>query len=98
MSQTTDHSAPVFEQRHRMIRALEHAGVGVDEMARHLGVTRQTVGRWLHGQGSPKLGYVRLWALRCGVPLGWLLEGDTSGRIGPGSGNLRIRTPLRSAA
>jgi transcriptional regulator with XRE-family HTH domain len=65
----------------RLQRALAHAGVSVEEMADELGVTRQTIGRWLHERGEPKRGYLKLWALRTGVPLAWLM--------GAGSGNLR---------
>lgn len=63
----------------RMQRALSHAGIGVEEMANELGVARQTVSRWLNGHGaSPRIGYLKLWAMRCGVPLAWLVDGDES--------------------
>ena len=65
--------------------ALDHAGVSIEEMADVLGVTRQTVGRWLHGHGNPKAGNLRLWAIRCGVSFRWLVDGVTPGA---GSGNL----------
>ncbi|MHB1433416.1 MAG: helix-turn-helix domain-containing protein [Streptosporangiaceae bacterium] len=66
----------------RMQRALVHANVTIQDMAEELGVSRATVSRWLneHG-GPPRIGYLKVWAMRCGVPLEWLVSGD------------RIRTP-----
>jgi transcriptional regulator with XRE-family HTH domain len=74
----------------RLQRSLAHAGVSVEEMAGDLGVTRQTVGRWLHERGEPKRGYLKLWALRTGVSFAWL--------TGQGSGNLPFSTPARRGA
>lgn len=65
--------------------ALEHAGVGVQEMADYLGVTRGTVGKWINGHISPSRQSVMLWALRTGVPLAWLETGETP-TGGPGGG------------
>jgi len=59
----------------RLQRSLAHAGISVEDMAAELGVTRQTIGRWTHDRGEPKTGFVKLWALRCGVPYEWLLTG-----------------------
>lgn len=58
----------------RLQRALAHAGVSVEEMADEIGVSRSTVSRWLNDRGSPpRIGYVRLWALRTGCSLEWVL-------------------------
>ena len=59
----------------RLQRSLAHAGMSVEAMAAELGVTRQTVGRWLHDHTEPRLGYMKLWAMRTGVPFEWLREG-----------------------
>lgn len=60
----------------RLQRALAHSGMSVEQMARDLGVTRTTISRWLHDRGTPRLVYIRQWALMTGVPLGWLVAGD----------------------
>lgn len=73
----TDLTIPDWTLPWRMQRALAHAGVSVEEMAAELGVTRQTVSRWLNEHGAPpRIGYLKVWALRCGVPYEWLLSGD----------------------
>lgn len=60
----------------RLQRALNHAGMQTDQMATELGVSRATVSRWLNDHGAaPKIAYLKVWALRCGVPLEWLLTG-----------------------
>ncbi len=66
--------------------ALEHAGVGVQEIADYLGVTRGTVGKWINGHISPSRQTVLLWAMRTGVPVGWLETGETP-TGGPGGGS-----------
>ena len=61
----------------RLQRALAHAGMTTEEMAAELGVTRQTVSRWINERGAqPRAGFVKLWALRCGVPYEWLVAGE----------------------
>jgi len=64
----------------RLQRALAHAGVSVEDMATELGVTRATLSRWMHDRGAPpRAAYVKQWALVCGVPATWLLNGTTPG-------------------
>jgi transcriptional regulator with XRE-family HTH domain len=73
----------------RLQRSLAHAGMSIDDMAAELGVSRQTVSRWVNDHVDPRLGYLKLWALRTGVPLGWLVDdGVISSRIGPGPDSL----------
>ena len=73
----------------RMQRSLAHASMSVDQMATELGVSRQTVSRWMNGHGEPRVGYLKLWALRTGVPVAWLIEGVSDRpNLGRGSGNL----------
>jgi transcriptional regulator with XRE-family HTH domain len=63
----------------RLQRALAHAGIGAQEMADELGVTRSTVSRWMNDRGGPpRLIYVRQWALLTGVPASWVLGIDES--------------------
>jgi transcriptional regulator with XRE-family HTH domain len=67
----------------RLQRSLSHAGIGVEEMADEMGVSRSTVGRWLNDRGAaPKAAYLKMWALRTGVPFAWLADTDPTGRGG----------------
>lgn len=50
--------------------SLRHAGLGVQEMATYLDVTRGADDRV-----APSKQTMRLWSLRCGVPLEWLETG-----------------------
>jgi transcriptional regulator with XRE-family HTH domain len=76
MSQPTmDDQIPEWTLGWRLQRSLAHADLSVEQMAAELGVTRQTVGRWLHERGEPRTAYLRLWALRTGVPFEWLVSG-----------------------
>lgn len=93
MSQMPEGRVPELTAELRLLVALRHAGVTIEEMADELGVTRQTVGRWVNGRGRPRTGYLRLWAMRCGVPFRWLADGG-----GAQSHNLTFRGLPRRAA
>lgn len=67
---------PVFEMRHRLQLALEFGNVSVVEMADYLEVSRTTVSNYLHGRTQPRRRDLRSWALRCGVPFDWIVEGS----------------------
>lgn len=70
----------------RMQRALAHASIDTTEMADELGVSRQTVSRWMNGHGAtPRIGYLKLWAMRCNVPLVWLVDGTVPRPVSPRS-------------
>ena len=61
----------------RLQRALDWAGVTVQEMAEELDVSRSTVSRWCNDHGAPPRAiYLRAWATRCRVPMIWLQYGD----------------------
>jgi transcriptional regulator with XRE-family HTH domain len=77
MNETTQAAVvPEWTLGWRMQRALAHAGITIEEMASELGVSRSTVSRWVNDHGAdPRIGYLKLWAMRCGVPLEWLLDG-----------------------
>lgn len=80
--------APVWTLGWRLKRALAEGGVGAAEMAEHLGYSKAQVSRYLNDHGEPpRRNIIRLWAMRCGVPYGWLLTGDatSSGPDGPGA-------------
>jgi transcriptional regulator with XRE-family HTH domain len=65
---------PEWDLADRMRKALRVAGIGPQEMADYLGVSRQSVGNWINGRVEPSLQTLRLWSIRTGVPLEWVLE------------------------
>lgn len=67
---------PEFEMRHRMSLALEYASVSINEMASELGASRTTISNYLHGRTKPRRPDLIVWALKCGVPFEWIVEGD----------------------
>jgi transcriptional regulator with XRE-family HTH domain len=69
-------TVPRFELRHRLGLALEWSGTSVGDMAETLGVHRNTVGNYLNGRTRPRRSVLVAWALRCGVPLSWLITGE----------------------
>lgn len=49
----------------------------VQALAKELGVTRQTIGRWMHDKGAqPRRAYILQWALITGVDAHWLETGE----------------------
>lgn len=95
-------SAPGFEMRHRLALALEVAGVSSGEMAEILGVHRNTVSNYLNGRATPKRAVLVAWAVRCGVPLVWLITGrepdpGASSTIWYRHGTRSLKLPLFAA-
>lgn len=67
----------------RLRRSLAQAGIATEQMAEEIGVSRTTVSSWLNDRGAqPRIGYLKLWAMHCGVPLNWLLTGAEVRRPG----------------
>ncbi len=58
----------------RLARALDYAGMSVEDMAAELGVSRSTISRFINDRGAPpRTGYVKLWCQRTGVSQEWVL-------------------------
>ncbi|MCU1529161.1 MAG: hypothetical protein JWP75_2924 [Frondihabitans sp.] len=66
-----------FDLADRMRKALRIADIGVAEMADYLDVSRNAAGSWINGRIKPKRQTLILWAMRTGVPLEWLTNGET---------------------
>lgn len=75
MATTDSGGVPTFELRHRLALALEHADVSVADMADVIGYSVKQTSNYLHGRQHPREGTLRVWAIRCGVPLVWLRDG-----------------------
>lgn len=95
-------AVPAWTVADRMRKSLDVAGLGVQEMADELGVTRGAVGKWINGHVTPRRPVLMAWALRTGVSLEWLegkdpdSEGkDATGRAAPTDATAR---PVGSGA
>lgn len=70
----------------RLRKAREHAGLSQDAIATALDVTRKTIGNYENGRTAPRRTVLIAWAMATGVPIEWILTGETpdSGPDGPG--------------
>ena len=66
---------PQWDLADRLRKSLREAGMGAQDMADYLEVSRNTVSAWMNGRTPPSTQSIRLWALRTGVPFAWLREG-----------------------
>jgi len=71
-------SIPPWTIGWRLKRSLNFADISAQEMADELGVHVGTVSRWMNDHEVPKRVYLRVWALRTGVPLEWLTGEEVS--------------------
>lgn len=73
-------SVPQWTLGDRLRKAREHAGLQQVELGDDLGIVRNTVGNYEGDHTRPQRPTIVLWALRCGVPLEWLLTGECARR------------------
>lgn len=85
MSESPMH-VPQWDMADRMRKSLRDADLRVQDMAEYLEVNRNTVGNWINGRVTPPGTAIRLWAMRCGVPLKWLRHGDAGDPFGDDPG------------
>ena len=77
-------SIPPLTRGWRLRMSLEWAGLSREQMAALLGVSPQTVSRWMHDEGKrqPRRPDMDVWARACGVPLQWLAPDPESELLG----------------
>lgn len=90
-NQATEGLVPHFDIADRMRKALRESGIGNQEMADYLGVSRNTVGNYINGRNRPDKRTLMLWALSTGVPFAWLETGEAPVPHGPVGGGLLPR-------
>lgn len=72
----TTRTIPRVDQHHRLDIALQHANIGVAEMATFLHVGRNTISNYIHGRTRPNRATLIAWSDICGVDLDWLAGND----------------------
>jgi transcriptional regulator with XRE-family HTH domain len=76
MSNESHEVVPEWTIGDRMLKSRTVAGLTQTELADYLGMSRVSLSRYETGHNRPPLTVLRLWAMRCGVPLDWLRYGD----------------------
>lgn len=62
--------------------------VSVDQIAEHLGVTRDSIYRWIERKGLPAHRVGRLWKFKVSAVDEWVLSGDADESKKEGTGGL----------
>ncbi|WVX89106.1 immunity repressor [Gordonia phage Hibiscus] len=79
---------PEFDKADRLKKAISVSGVSMAAMADYLDIKRETLSRYVNGKAEAPVAYVRLIALRTGVPFEWIETGNTpAGPNGPDGGD-----------
>jgi transcriptional regulator with XRE-family HTH domain len=65
-------TVPQWTVGDRLRKARLHAGLEQTELAREIGISRATISSYEADKTTPSRPALLSWALRCGVPLGWL--------------------------
>lgn len=65
-----------FDLGDRLDKAMRVAGLGPDDMAEALDVSRNTIGNYRSGRTHPSKLQIKEWSVRTGAPLEWLLTGN----------------------
>lgn len=76
-------AVPQWDIADRLRKSLRESDIGVQEMADHLGVSRNTVSSWINGRGPVNPECLPEWAALTGFPQAWLEHGDTTGPLPP---------------
>ena len=71
-------NVPQWTLGDRLGKSLDHAGMGMQEMADYLGVSRNSVSNWVHGRVPPNQRTLLLWSMRTGVDIDWITRGATT--------------------
>lgn len=71
----------------RMRKSLRASGVGVQDMADYLGMSRNSISNWINGRAIPDHRTLLLWSMKTGVPLPWLEGGDETPTWAPRDSN-----------
>jgi transcriptional regulator with XRE-family HTH domain len=77
-------TVPQFVLPDRLRKAREVAQLRQADLAEYTGMSRAAIASYEQGTVQPRLGVLRLWAMRTGVPLDWLRYGDQGFSGDPG--------------
>lgn len=81
----------------RLRKSLRSSGIGVQQMADELGLDRNSVSRYINGHTVPARAALIVWAMRTGVPLEWLENGEDPRRTLSDEGLAATRYAIRDS-
>jgi len=87
---------PPIEVHHRLRIAREYAGYDQEQLAKIIGIARNTVGNAEKAKVTPRTIVVNAWAMACGVPRDWILTGKHPTDDPDGGSGLGIISPERN--
>ena len=70
-------TVPVWTMSDRLRKAREVTGLDQKQFAMHTGLSRNTVSNYENGNTTPRRPSLVLWAMATGVPMSWLVNGET---------------------
>lgn len=79
-------NVPEIQVHHRLRIAREFAHLEQQQLADRIGISRNSVSSAELGRTKPRKITLNAWALATGVPVTWLITGQTPGRPGDGPG------------
>ena len=82
---------PAWHQGDYLRKAREHAGMSQAELAEVTGISRRTVVRYESGEATVRRPQLIAWAMATGVPLAWLMNGESPRQGGPDGGSRVVR-------
>lgn len=88
---------PEWTQGDRLRKARETTGFGQREFAEHIGVSHQTITNAEKGHRTVRKITMNAWALATGVPVEWLVTGESSHDDDGGGGNNTLVRSYRRA-
>jgi transcriptional regulator with XRE-family HTH domain len=89
MTETQAGSIPTWTVGDRLRKARQHAGLEQAEFAEEIAVSRGTVLNYENDRVKPRMIVLRAWSMRTGVPLHWLMDGESPQPVeAGGSGGL----------
>lgn len=74
----TTATIPKWTLADRLLKARRHANLSQGDLAEYLGLSKRAISSFETGTRSPRIGYLRLWAERCGIELEWLTVNENS--------------------
>ena len=68
---------PTWSQADRLRKAREFAGLEQTDLAEATGMSRATISNYERGNVAPRRAGLNLWAMATGVPLKWIVNGES---------------------